>query len=138
MKPIKNIDLFCPGTNAFIFDFIYQLGYYDRDFGNLNKENTIKKEVLEAIKILIYLEVMYIKNWYDKQEISKNLMTTNAIIEEIDKIWFNSARYPDFFNMLLFGNPEWYFNSLKKIGMSETTDWKTFVNENIGNLEKWI
>lgn len=133
-----NINLFCPGTNEFIFDFIYQLGYSDKDLKKLKGRKKIKKEVLEVLQYLIELDILSVKLWLHKPELNKKRISTNQTINEIDKVWFINARYPDFYNMVLFGVPDWYYKSLKKNGFSETMDWKTFVEEKIGNLEQWI
>lgn len=137
-KLFKNIDLFCPGTNEFIFDFIYGLGYSDKDLQRLEDRNKIKKEVLLVIKFLLEIDVIKVKTWLNKTESKEVNDFVNQSIEEINKVWFVNASYPDFYNMVLFGPSDWYYDALKNIGFTETTDWKVFVREKIGDLENWI
>ena len=40
--------------------------------------------------------------------------------------------------MVMFKHKDWYVDALEKKGLTSTTDWKTFVKEKIGDLEKWI
>ncbi|MDG1571953.1 hypothetical protein OZ410_06465 [Robiginitalea sp. M366] len=134
----RNIDLFCPGTIEFIFDIIYQLGYTDEDLNSPSKETIVKKDVLKSIKDLMELNVLSVKSWYEKSEFSKENPEIDEIINRIDGIWFKGAKYPDFFNMVLFDVPDWYINTLKDLGMSDTTNWKNFVETHIGDLEQWI
>lgn len=130
----KNINLFCPWTNEYLFDYIYTLGYADKDLPDWR----IKIVVLSTVKILLSYNIVNIYKWIDNNQLSSQNLTTDEIILEIDKIWFESATYEDFFKMVMFGTPEWYTNKLKEIGMTETTNWQVFVNENIGDLKKWI
>tara|TARA_R110000868_G_scaffold353024_2_gene614258 strand:- start:21 stop:461 length:441 start_codon:yes stop_codon:yes gene_type:complete len=134
----KNIDLFCPGSNEFLNHFIYTLGYSDIELESPKMEDKIKKEVLITVKHLIELGVLNIKSWYNRPEMSKKEITIDEVMKELDKVWFLGARYPDFYNMVVFGVPKWYDKALKDEGFTINTDWKTFVNLKIGDLEKWI
>ena len=55
-----------------------------------------------------------------------------------DKIWFEGAKFPDLYGMVIFGTQKWYTEALEKKGMTNTTNWKLFVKNKIGNLEQWI
>ena len=132
-KP-NNIDLFCPWTNEYLFDYIYALGYTDKDLSN----SKIKTEVLFVLKMLLSYQVINIYDWGEDSPLSTTNITPDETISEIDRIWFDAATYEDFFKMVMFGTPDWYTHKLKEMGMTETTNWQTFVNNNIDDLKKWL
>ena len=45
---------------------------------------------------------------------------------------------PNFYGMVTFGSKKWYVNKLEEQGLTDTTDWETFVKNKIGDLEQWI
>lgn len=44
----------------------------------------------------------------------------------------------DFYTIACFETKGWYVNKMRDLGMSPTRNWKMFVEEEIGDLEKWI
>lgn len=40
--------------------------------------------------------------------------------------------------MPMFRYKNWYLKALEREGLTNTTYWRTFVNEKIGDLETWI
>ena len=130
----KNVNLFCPGANEFLYDYIYLLGYTD----NASNDWKARHIVLSVLKHLLELDIIYIYSWYNQPELKGKRMTIDEIIKKIDNLWFENAIFPDFYNMVMFGSKKWYIEALRKLGMTHTTNWEAFVKETIGDLEQWI
>lgn len=130
----KFINTLSPYYLEYLWDLISVLGFKNSE---VNEEST-KKSVLKAIQIMLNLKVLKISNWIKEPELNKKRLSINETLENIDRIWFKGANYQDFYDMIMFENQKWYIESLEKAGMNPTTNWKKFVKENIGNLEKWI
>jgi len=136
---MKYLNLYCPLHTEHLWDFIAEV----LDKKNIpyegSKKKNLKNEVLEIISKLLDYNLIYIGNeWLDQSTIKKWKLSNEEIIKKIDDIWFESAEYPDFFNMIWFGFEDWYKNKIKILGMTDTTNWETFVNYKIGDLEQWI
>ncbi len=128
----QRVGVFCPNINEFLFDFIYNLGYSDSDF----LRPDVKIEVLEVIELLLSLDLIYVYKWYN--EIEEKNPSLKGTLEKINRIWFEGATYPDFYNMVIFGSTEWYVQKLENLGMTQTSDWQIFVANEIGDLQSWI
>ena len=129
-----NVNLFSPCSNEFLFDFIYLLGYTDKEIN----DKKIKEDVLSTLEILFNLKIIFIYKWFKESELNDRDLSIGETIAHINRIWFKGATYPDFYNMVMFGSQKWYVDKLWDMGMSHTTNWKWFVENKIGNLEKWI
>ncbi len=127
------IGLFCPDSNEYLYNYIYELGYTDND----SKNWKCRYIVLSVIKYLLDNQVIYIYDWPNYPEIKKN-MSNADIIKTIDKLWLKESKYPDFFGMVIFGTSKWYKDNLERLGLTIYTDWNKFVQSEIGDLEKWI
>ena len=130
----ENISLFAPSSNEFLYNFIYQLGYKDED-ANDWKARFI---VLSVIKELFELRVLSVHSWCNDEKLNNENLSIDEIINRIDYLWKKNTKYPDYYNMLVFGTQKWYIDKLRSLGMTNTTDWNSFVEKKIGNLEKWI
>ncbi len=130
----KNINLFCPNVNEFLYNFIYLIEYSDEASNDWKSRHV----VLSVIEILLNFEVIYVYDWIAKPKLKNKKLDNKSIIKEIDEIWFKGAKYSDYYNMVMFGSTRWYVDSLAKLGMTNTTNWEYFVKNKIGDLEKWI
>ncbi|NJB38198.1 hypothetical protein [Croceivirga sp. JEA036] len=132
----KSIDLFHPEGIELISTILFGLGF---NYDNL-KSDQARKEGIYFIKNLIDLELIEIYHWGNYHESLKNVkMTNEETIKNIEKVWFVGADVPDFYGMLILKYKDWYVDALKKEGLELTgRDWKSFVTEKIGDLEKWI
>lgn len=128
------IDLLCPQSNELLLDFVYLLGYDDMDLQNQN----VKEDTLFVIEQLLEIDILYVHKWYENPKLDNTKLSVKETLDHLDKIWFKGAKYPDFFNMVIFGSKDWYVKKLQSLGMNHTTNWKWFVKNKIGNLEKWI
>lgn len=134
----ENVNLFAPYSNEYLFDFIYLLDYSDNDLKSVQQGKKIKFEVIDVIKKLLDLKIILIYSWCNNPELNNKNLTIEETIFHIETIWFNGATFPDFYGMVMFGTQKWYADKLWEIGMTHTTNWESFVNEKIGDLEEWI
>ena len=127
------INLFCPNSNEYLFDYIYILGYKDIDSKNWKS----RLVVLSVIEYLLREKIIFVHNWPNHDELDKKMSVKN-IIKTIDKLWFENAIFPDFYGIVMFDNEKWYTDKLEDLGLTQTTNWENFVKTKIGDLEKWI
>lgn len=132
----KYVELFCPYDGVeFIQNIILGLGYTNK---NLSSQKA-KKEALIVIEELLNLNLIYVFHWgQNHSSMVGKVFTIKQTINYIDSLWFQGAGYSDFYGMVMFGYKKWYVEELEKLGMTHTTNWKEFVKNKIGNLEKWI
>jgi len=129
----KTINLFAPNSNEYLYDYIYLLEYKDEDANNWKSRLVI----LSVLKYLLKLKIIYIYSWCDENLNDEN-RSIDEIISQINIKWKKNTIFPDYYNIVMFGTQNWYIEKLTKLGMTNTTNWETFVKDNIGNLEKWI
>lgn len=131
----KHWMLFAPESNEMLHDFIQEMGYSYHEFS----AKEARRDTLFAINKLIDLDVIEVYHWGKYHNVLKNLaMTKKQTLESLETLWFEGACHEDFYDMVIFGNQDWYLKKLKDLDMTSTTDWITFVNEKIGDLELWI
>lgn len=130
----KYLDLLAPNGIEYIWGVYMHLGISDSEASKPKN----KKLVLNVIESLMNYSIIYVKEWYQKLELNSKRLTIEETIHYLDEIWNEKAEYPDFYNMVYFASPDWYIDKTRELGLNMTTDWKTFVNEKIGDLEKWI
>ena len=128
------IGLLCPHSFEFLNHLIGQLGYSQEQYDNLK----VKQNVLNVIKLLFDLGILTVHDWVNNKDLNNENLTSVDIINKIDDLWVKGIKYPDFYNIILFGTSGWYVKKLENLGMTPTTNWETFVKDKIGNLEKWI
>lgn len=129
----KNIELFSPEGVEFIYNILDSVGI--TDFKSLEAKNI----GLTIIKKLFGLGLIEVYHWGTYHEdLNGQELSLKQIIALIEKVWFVGADYPDFFGMPMFKYKDWYLKALEKEGLTITTNWKTFVKEEIGDLEQWI
>ncbi len=130
----KYIDLLCPNGIEYIWGVYMHLDISDKDASKPNN----KKIVLDVIETLMNYGVLYVYEWYKKPELNHQKLTIKETIDFIDEIWAKNSNYPDLYSMMYFGSPHWYVNKTGELGFTMTTNWRTFVHDKIGDLEKWI
>lgn len=118
----------------FIHSILQNIGY--RDF-------TTKQARIDGLKViaqLFDLDLIEIFHWGNHQNVLNGIkLDKSEIIKIIGNIWFVGADYSDFMGMSMFRHKDWYVEALKREGLKlNGMDWKTFVEEKIGNIEKWI
>ncbi|MDG2193281.1 MAG: hypothetical protein P8K77_00200 [Polaribacter sp.] len=128
------INLFCPNSNEYLFDYIYALGFKDIDSKNWKPRLVI----LSVLEYLFRLKIINVYSWPNHPELEKKGMTIKETIETIDKLWSNNATFPDFYGIVMFENQKWYTEALEKKGLTQTTNWEKFIENEIGDLEKFI
>jgi len=134
----KYLIFFCYDNDSveFLYNFLQELGY---DF-NKPISNIVKKEVLNIIKELMKLDVIYVFHWgKDNIQMRNKTLSIQETLNYINKSWYENTKYPDYYDMVMFGYKKWYIEKLKDVGyIPNKTNWSEFVKENIGDLEKWI
>lgn len=130
---INNIELFMPDGVEFIYTILQNIGF--TDFST----NEAREKGLETIKKLLELNLIDVFHWGEHHSSLKDENISNdELICHLENIWFNGADFEHFSNMIMFKFKDWYLSALKNAGLTNTTNWKTFIKENIGDLEKWI
>ncbi|MFS4456718.1 hypothetical protein [Maribacter sp. 2304DJ31-5] len=132
----SDMDLFHPEGIEFISTILFGLGY---TYENLSTKQA-RDGGLEVIELLFDLELIEVFHWGNYNEkLNGTELSKKQILNYIEELWFEGTDVPDFYGMPMFKYKNWYINALKKEGFQfRGMDWKTFVNENIGDLEKWI
>lgn len=132
----KYINLFNPDDGVeFIYSIIQSLGYGIKDFKSLE----VRTETLEAIRQLLKIEMLEAYSWHGhdvKSEVPK--LSNEEILKKVEEQWFIGADYVDFLSIVMFCHPIWYKEKLEELGFKPTTDWVWFIENKIGNIEKWI
>lgn len=128
------LGLFTPNGIEYIWGVYMHLGISDNE-SSLPKNKMI---ILNVIEKLMNYSILQVVEWYQKPELNSKVLTVKETIQNLDEIWSKKAKYPDFYNMVYFASPDWYVNKTSELGLTMTTDWKDFVKEQIGDLEKWI
>jgi hypothetical protein len=130
------IDLFGPYDSIeFIHDILSNIGY---DF---NKETSkeAKADGLAAIRKLLELNLIEVFHWGPEHSIRKGKSyTKEEILDYVDSIWKEGMKFPDFYDLIMLKYKDWYINALEEEGMTKYTDWRTFVNSKIRNIEDFI
>jgi hypothetical protein len=130
----KHIELFMPDGIEFIYNILENI-CHSKDF----KSTEVKREGLNVISILCDLDIIEVFHWGKLEpNISKTNFSKEDLINFVEKVWFEGANTQDFYSMPMFTYKKWYLDALEKKGLTIFTHWKTFVKEEIGDLEKWI
>ncbi|PIB31347.1 hypothetical protein BFP77_01905 [Maribacter sp. 4U21] len=128
-----NIHLFMPDGVEFIHDILENIGHISF------RTEEVKRDGLEIIRKLLELNLIEVFHWGEHHKIIYNLdFTLEQTVKYVDNIWFIGADVSDFYGMVMFKYKDWYLQALEKEGLTHTTYWKVFVQEKIGDLEKWI
>ncbi len=130
----ENINLLCPYSFEFLNHLIGQLGYNQESYDDLN----VKQNVLNTLNYIFDLEILEVYDWINNPQLKNQDMSYKEIVSAIDDLWVKGIEYPDFYGIVLFGPKGWYVKKLEKMGMTHTTDWQNFIEDKIGDLEKWI
>jgi hypothetical protein len=132
------IGLFAPDGVEFIYNVLENLGYY-KDFSKNFTTEEARSHGLQSIEILCDLELIEIFSWgIHIPKISKRDFSKRELIEYLREVWFVGASTQDFYSMPMIKYKDWYLKALEEKGLTHTTHWKTFVKEEIGDLEQWI
>jgi hypothetical protein len=134
----SNIYLTCPDPFEFLPELLSMVGHSNFNEYNLNKKLKARDEALNVIRILAELGILIVYEWYTMPELNNIKLSTKDMLMHLDKVWFKEAKEADFYNMVIFGSPNWYLEKTKDMGLTITTDWKIFVKKRIGDLEDWI
>lgn len=129
------VELFMPDGVEYISTILENLGYtYKNENSSLAKENG-----MQVIEELFRLDLIEVFHWGKSHEKLKDLIFTESeTISQINHLWYKGAQGPDFYSMPMFKYKNWYLKALEREGLTNTTYWRTFVNEKIGDLETWI
>jgi hypothetical protein len=132
----KYLNLFLPNDGVeFLQNIMFGLRYTYKDLSSKKAKN----DTLFVVQRMLELDLIYVFHWGDKNEFLKDKQfSIKETINYIDSIWFEGADYSDFYGMIMFGHKKWYTDKLENLGMTQTTNWEKFVQDEIGDLEKWI
>lgn len=116
--------------SQFIENVDYHLSFEER-----------KKIVLEILNFLLENNIIYVlkEDFMQNKENKKKILSDKEIISKINDIWREDTPWEDLYFMLWFRFQNWYRDKLVSIGLeNKPIDWNEFINNNIGDLEKWI
>lgn len=132
----SRIDIFCPSYNEYLWDIISII----KNDNKYISDELLRKFTLSYINEMITKDIIYIGSEWDKEKrLIKWVKPKEQIMNDINKMWFKNATYPDFLEMIWFGYEEWYAKKLNSLGFGkDNTLWRDFVTKKIGNLEQWI
>ncbi|MCE2612663.1 hypothetical protein LVD13_06745 [Flavobacteriaceae bacterium D16] len=132
----EHIDLFCPYDSLeFIHNILSNIGY---GFEN-EASKEAKADGLAVIRKLLELNLLEVFHWGPEHSSRKGKSYTNEeILDYVDAIWKEGTQYPDFYGLVMFKYKDWYTNALEEEGLTMFTDWRTFANTKIGNIEDFI
>lgn len=124
----KHLELFNPEGVEFIHDILYNSG--------CSKLNTVeaRDNGLELIEKLLEKELIEVFRWANPV----NDFSKEGILNYVKSVWFVGADYPDFYGMPMFKYKDWYLKALEQRGLTSTTFFKTFVEEEIGDIGIFI
>lgn len=131
----KNVLLFEPENGVELIHYILQNINHYKNFTTLKA----RRDGLRVINQLFELDLIEVFHWgkYEHELKGKELSTFEKMMY-LQELWFIGADFEDFFSMPMFKYKDWYIKKLEDLGMTHYTDWTTFVDENIDDLEKWI
>lgn len=128
------VNFYIPNKIELLFDF----------FGEFNiKTNEPyirerKDKVLNSIKIMLLQNVIYVGKYDENKKFETWNTPVEEIISKLDKIWTENMQFSEFYDMVWFGYKKWYLERLVKESYESTMDWKWFIENKIGNIERWI
>ncbi len=133
-----NSYLTCPDAFEFLPEVLSMVGHSNFNNYSQNEKLVARDEVINVIRILAESGILSVYKWYARPELNAVKLSVKDMLINIDEVWFKEANEADFYGMMMFGSPDWYKEKTKDLGLTVTTDWKTFLKEKIGDLEKWI
>ncbi len=89
---------------------------------------------LELIEKLLEKELIEVFRWANPV----NDFSKEGILNYLKSVWFVGADYLDFLSMPMFKYKDWYLNALEQRGLTSTTFFRTFVEEEIGDIGAFI
>ena len=98
-----------------------------------------RRDGLRVINKLFELELIEVFHWgsYENELRGKKLSIFEKMMY-LQELWFIGADFGDLASMPMFKYKDWYVKNLENLGLTHYTDWKVFVEEKIGDIEKWI
>jgi len=78
-------------------------------------------------------------NWMKNKELNKIKLSNNDLIKNIKEKMSSSKSMDEFYDFYWIKYQNWYREGLENKGLNVyTIKWNEFINERIGDLEKWI
>ena len=133
----KNLNLLAYGGDGleFFHSIMFSLGY---SYDDIPSEYA-RESALLAIEKLFENDLIRIVRWGDDEKFFENKnFTLRESMLIIRAKWISDFSIPDFYGSIIFGLEDWYTNALEKEGITDTTDWKWFVENKIGDLRQFI
>jgi hypothetical protein len=93
-----------------------------------------RKHAIQLTEKLLEKELIEVFRWANPV----NDFSKEGILNYVKSVWFVGADYPDFYGMPMFKYKDWYLKALEQRGLTNTTFFKTFVEEEIGDIGAFI
>lgn len=136
-----SLNIFTPDGIELIYRILENVGCYQvvQDKSHLTAQ--ARENGLKAIEILCDMKLIEVFQWgIEIPNISKTNFTKGELIAHLRKVWKVGTETHEFYALPMFIYKKWYLDALKEKGLIDihTTNWKKFVKNEIGDLEKWI
>jgi N-dimethylarginine dimethylaminohydrolase len=142
---VKEINIFEEeyniALNPFALEGLWDLKSFFKDKIKYLKFNELKYLTIETLSFLLTNDLIYIlePNWMENKEFNKINISDDEIINKIKNNWTENISDDELYNLVWFKFQDWYRESLESKGLTVyTIKWNEFINEKIGDLEKWI
>jgi fructose-specific component phosphotransferase system IIB-like protein len=135
----ENLNIFTPDGIEFIHFILANIGYYQvlNDKSHLTAQ--AREDGLKVVEILCDMELIEVFHWGQEiPNISKTNFEKTELIAFLRKVWKIGTETHEFDGLPMFIYKKWYLDALEKKGLTIYTNWKKFVEEEIGDLEQWI
>lgn len=131
---MTHLEFYCPHSIELLFDFFGKFDIKTNEPYDKNK----KQLVFNAINELLIQNIIIVGSIDD----GKNFMHWNIenedVLNKIEQKWKGNTEFPDFYNIVWFKYQKWYLDKLNDMGFKSTTNWNSFIETEIGDLEDWI
>jgi len=128
------LEFYCPHSIELLFDLFYKFNIKTNE--SYNKKS--KQLVLNAIKVLLSQNIIMLGSFDDGENFIEWNIKKEDVLKKIDRKWKIDAEFPDFYNIVWIKYQDWYVYKLKDMGFKSTTNWSSFIENEIGDLEQWI
>lgn len=137
----EHLNIFTPDGIELIYRILENIGYYRVLNDKTHLTAQAKEDGLKVIEILCEMELIEIFDWGQEiPDISKTDFNKYELLAHLRKVWKVGTETHEFYGLPMFIYKKWYLDALKEKGLINIheTNWKEFVKNEIGDLEKWI
>ncbi len=101
----------------------------------------LKNNSIDVFSFLLENKIIYVleSDWMRKKGYKNTKLNNEEIIKTLKEKWNIDTSFEVLYNLFWFKYQDWYTESFVQKGLTiYTTNWNLFLNEKIGDLDKWI